>query len=262
MGKVVDFNQKSKSSSQNSSSELIYFSHSTVLITSEIGKKILIDPWLREEGNPTCPKSSTPINNINLEEIDAIVLSHGHSDHSASCLKIAEISEAKVFAVYELANLLIKDGLKESQVEPMGKGGKVQLVDSEVCIHLTQAFHSSSYTLKNGSTHYAGEPAGIVIQLESGKCIYHAGDTLLFSDMALISEKFKPEIALLPIGDRFTMGIEDAAKAAEIVSPKKIIPIHYNTFDALNVNVNDFKAALKKSSIEVQVLDYGESIKI
>jgi len=254
MGTVVDI---SRSRRQNRTPEntahILFFGHATALVTSEKGKRILIDPWL--EGNPLCPEDIK-----DPGELDAIVLTHGHTDHAGCALRIAEETGARVFAIYELANLLVAEGLSENQIEPMGKGGTVELSDAHgVKIHLTNAFHSNSYTLKDGTVAYAGEACGAVIQLESGRSVYHAGDTALFSDMELIHEKFEPEVALLPIGDRFTMGPLDAARATDLIQPKTVIPVHYNTFDLLTGTAEVFSEHLSGSTSNVIPLEPGET---
>ncbi len=255
MGEVVDISRnKKKSHTPDGLAKIDFFGHSTTLVTSEKGKRIIIDPWLSE--NPSCPDDLK-----NVSEIDAIILTHGHSDHCASVLELAEKTKAPVYAIFELANLLGEDGLSEAQIEPMGKGGTVSMRNGDgIKIHLTTAVHSSSYTKKDGSTHYAGEPCGVVIELESGRTVYHAGDTALFNDMSLISEKFDPEVALLPIGDRFTMGPLDAARAAQIIKPKITIPIHFATFDLLSGDSKDFEKYLIHSETNVVSLKPGESL--
>lgn len=230
---------------------ITYLGHSTVIIESENGKKIIIDPFL--EGNPLCP------DNLKSPDVDYIVLTHGHGDHASGAAPLAKEKGAKIFATFELAMLMIKDGVPETQVQPMNKGGTVRTEDG-ISITLTDAKHSSSYDTADGVTHYAGEAAGIVIGLESGKSIYHAGDTLLFSDMKLITNGYKPEIALLPIGDCFTMGPKEAAEAAKILGAKTVIPIHHSTFPLLTGTPEEFKGEVKEAN--VVVLAPGESLEV
>ena len=229
-----------------------FLGHATVFITTENGKRIVIDPWL--DGNPACPKEFSVI-----READAICLTHGHGDHASSALSLARETKATVFAMYDLLQLLIRDGLPEAQTQPMNKGGTIALPNGGgVAVSLTQALHSSSYLAKDGTLHYAGEPCGIVLHLESGRTIYHAGDTALFGDMKLIEEEFEPVVALLPIGDRFTMGPVAAAKAITIIKPKYAIPLHYNTFPALPGTLEEFVRHAAQTNAEVIALRPGQ----
>lgn len=228
---------------------LRYLGHSAIEIQTGSQKVILIDPWL--EGNPACPPHLK-----HPDKVDLIILTHGHQDHTGGVVELAKRTKAKVCAIWELAFLLINDGLDPDQLLMMNQGGA--LLHEGLTLRLTQAVHSSSYIDKKGVTHYAGEACGVVLTLESGRVIYHAGDTALFSDMKLIGELYKPEIALLPIGDSFTMGIQEASLATEWIKPKVVIPIHYNTFDAITVNADDFKKAASHLA-EVIVLKPGET---
>ena len=233
-----------------------YLGHSAVRIKTEKGAEILIDPWL---GNPTAPKGWSP------KKIDLICLTHGHSDHVGETVALAKNHKATVIAMFELGNLLVKDGLPSSQLQPMGKGGCITLPNlGGIRVALTNAFHSSSYDAADGSTHYAGEAAGVVIVLESGRSIYHAGDTCLFSDMKLIRDRFKPFLAFLPIGDRFTMGPEDAAAAAELVGSERVVPIHHSTFDMLSGTPVQFKdeVAKRKVKTDIEVMAPGAELKL
>lgn len=227
---------------------LTYAGHSAVFV--ELGSKtIAIDPWLR--GNPLCPPSLQERKNI-----DIIVLSHGHSDHASDAVRVQKESGALLAATYELAMIMIAEGVPSDKVIPMNKGGAVTIDDVE--IRLTNAYHSSSYDTKSGTV-YAGEACGVIISSQ-GACVYHAGDTSLFADIQLIGDTFKPDIALLPIGDRFTMGPEEAAQAAAWTRCKLAIPIHYKTFDLLTGTYEDFSKACNKLNIETKELSPGQSM--
>ncbi|RIL09233.1 MAG: metal-dependent hydrolase [Proteobacteria bacterium] len=210
---------------------------------------LAIDPWLN--GNPICPA-----NLKNPKKIDIIVLTHGHADHASEASSLAKKLNSTILAAWELAMIMIAEGVPETQVVPMNKGGTVRV--NNIDITLTNAFHSSSYDSPTGTV-YAGEPCGIVLRSGSHS-IYHAGDTALFSDMKLIGEAYKPAVALLPIGDRFTMGPKEAAKAASLVGCKQAIPIHYKTFDMLNGTVEEFSSECAKYGVEVCALAPGQTL--
>lgn len=247
MGELVAIHSKNKEASA-----IQYFGHSTVLIQTDKGKRIIVDPWL--EGNPSCPEDLH-----NVPSIDYIVLTHGHFDHTASAVPLAKGHKSQIIATYELVTLLGKEGIPEGQLHGMNKGGTMTLPESEgITVTLTNAFHSSSYQSSDGAVHYAGEACGVVITLESGMRIYHAGDTCLFSDMRLIGERYKPTVALLPIGDRFTMSPQDAAAATALIKPQFVIPIHHSTFPLLTGTPEEFQKQLARSESQVVVLKPGE----
>ena len=227
---------------------ITYAGHSAVFV--HMGETILaIDPWLR--GNPLCPAAlQSP------KKIDIIVLSHGHSDHAGDVIRVQKDTGALVAATYELAMILIAEGIPADKVVPMTKGGSVELHGIEVC--LTNAFHSSSYDTPNGTV-YAGEACGVILR-GKGSTIYHAGDTSLFSDLSLIGDTFKPDVALLPIGDRFTMGPVEAAQAAAWVKCKIAVPIHYKTFELLTGTYEEFETACKKQGVAAKEIAPGESM--
>lgn len=227
-----------------------YFGHSAVVVSVN-GIEIGIDPWL--SGNPLCPKES-----VNTK-IDLIALTHGHADHAGDVVRIAGQHGAKVAATYELACILKDEGVDPAKLIFMNTGGTVEV--SGVSISLTPAFHSSSYDTKSRGTLYAGQPCGVVLRA-GGKCLYHAGDTAVFSDMKLIGERYRPDVALLPIGDCFTMGVEDAALAAKMVGAKKVIPIHHSTFPMLAGSPGVFLELCKEQGIECCALRPGETLDV
>lgn len=236
-----------------SKASLSYLGHSAVCITDSNNKQILIDPFLT--GNPRCP---TP--DQEFPELSAICLTHGHSDHVGDTVRLAKHYGCKVCATFELAALLAKEGIPEANIEFMNKGGSVDLEQGKLT--LEQAFHSSSFDASDGNTYYAGEAASLVLSLNDGPTIFHAGDTQLFSDLELIGKRYRPDIALLPIGDRFTMGPEDAAQAAQMLGVSKTIPIHYATFDVLSGTAKQFNTALAKHGIQALVLEPGQTLDI
>jgi L-ascorbate metabolism protein UlaG (beta-lactamase superfamily) len=217
---------------------ITYAGHSTVFIESE-GFNIVIDPWL--DTNPLCPDSLK-----NPNKLDLIILTHGHSDHSSDALRLSKHLGATVVATYELAMLLKSEGVPEGQLCPMNKGGSVKINNFNIV--LTNALHSNSYDKSDG-TYYAGEACGVILK-NKRNAIYYAGDTALFSDMRLIAELYQPDLAFLPIGDRFTMGPKEAAIATTYLKVPKVIPIHHSTFPLLTGTVEDFEKELSNINKE------------
>lgn len=233
-----------------------YCGHSAVFIEAENSNSdkhstvVAIDPWL--SANPSCPEDCKQ-----PPKIDLIVLTHGHADHASEAPQLAKRLGCKVAATWELAMIMGTEGVPEMNIVPMNKGGMIEIGGVEVA--LTHAFHSSSYDTANGPI-YAGEPCGVIIKF-GGTVIYHAGDTALFSDMRLIGERYKPHAALLPIGDRFTMGPQEAAEALKLIKPKVAVPIHFGTFPMLTGDPREFEK-LGSRTCKIKVLEPGESINL
>lgn len=228
--------------------QITFAGHSAVIIKSR-SFVVGIDPWLK--GNPLCPESLQK-----PSRLDLIVLTHGHADHASDTLRLAAQCNSRIAATYELAQILAREGIPQERLIMMNKGGTVD-VDG-LKITLTNAFHSSSYDTADGAV-YAGEPCGVVLQAEN-QSIYHAGDTSLFGDMALIGKRYQPSLAFLPIGDCFTMGPEEAAEAAKLIGCQRAIPIHYKTFDLLTGTAEAFRTACTPYDIEVVELEPGGTL--
>jgi L-ascorbate metabolism protein UlaG (beta-lactamase superfamily) len=224
-----------------------YAGHSAVFVELG-GLHIAIDPWLK--GNPCCPHALQ-----DPGKLDLIVLTHGHSDHASDAVRVQKLTGAKLAATYELAMIMINEGVSAEKVIPMNKGGSVTL--DAVTVSLTDAFHSSSYDTAKGPI-YAGEACGVVVST-ADRSVYHAGDTSLFSDMKLIGELYAPTVALLPIGDRFTMGPHEAAHAARLIRPQVAMPIHYKTFDLLTGTYAEFAKECDAHQVKHAELQVGES---
>jgi L-ascorbate metabolism protein UlaG (beta-lactamase superfamily) len=202
--------------------KLTYFGHSAFSITTPSGEVALIDPWITT--NPRCPDSHKKISRA-----DAIFLSHAHSDHFGDTLDLARQHKPRIVAIFETAMWLRGKGFAD-QVCPMSKGGSQKIGAFDVT--MTHAFHSNSLE-DDSRLIYAGEPAGLIIRLPGGVTVYHAGDTAVFGDMKLIGQLYKPTVALLPIGDLFTMGPREAAQAVRLLGVKHVVPMHYATFPVL-----------------------------
>jgi len=196
---------------------------------------VAIDPFLT--GNPVATMAARDV------KCQSIVLTHGHSDHIGDAVAIAKANRATVYGAFEIAQFLGEQGIT---AEPGNPGGRIEAPFGWVAF--TQAFHSSSYEGR-----YMGMPCGAVVNV-GGVTVYHLGDTGIFSDLKLLGEIYKPDIALIPAGDRFTMGPDLAAMAAEFVKPKVAIPIHYGTWPLLTSDVSAFKP----KGITVKVLKPGE----
>jgi L-ascorbate metabolism protein UlaG (beta-lactamase superfamily) len=205
----------------NNGLELTWLGHSTWLMKTPGGKRFLFDPWL---GNPSCPEGARD----SLGHLDGILVTHGHFDHVADLEVIAKESGATVVAIFDLTSWLESKGIENTL--GMNKGGTVELAG--VKITLTHAVHSSSF-MEGGLSLDLGDPCGFVLELENGFKVYNAGDTDVFGDMALIRELDAPDLAMLPIGDHFTMGPRRAAKAASLLGVRYIVPQHYGTFPLL-----------------------------
>lgn len=205
---------------------ITFLGHSCFLFDD--GKdQVIIDPFL--SGNP---KAKTHFADI---EAKYVILTHAHGDHFGDACEIVNQNSGLVITVNELANYLSSIG---TNAYPMGIGGSHNFPFGSV--KLTIAHHGSSF--KNGE--YMGNPCGVILKM-GGKTIYHAGDTGIFLDMKLIGEISKPDACMLPIGDNFTMGPDDAVMAAEFIGAKYVIPMHYNTYPLLNVDVEDFKKKIR-----------------
>ena len=206
---------------------------------------MLLDPWLT--GNPSFPEAARP------KAADLILISHGHFDHFTDAEALARATGATVVAIWEITTYLGAKGIKA--LEPMNKGGTI--TTKGLRITMTDARHSSSFD-DNGSV-YLGEAAGFIVTLENGQTIYFAGDTALFGDMKLIGELHKPDIAFLPIGDRFTMGPDSAALAAQWLGVKQVVPMHHGTFPLLTGTPEQLEQHLAGTGIEVLHLRPGET---
>jgi L-ascorbate metabolism protein UlaG (beta-lactamase superfamily) len=227
-----------------------YLGHSTFSLTTPSGQVALIDPWVMT--NPMCPDRLKKV-----PRLDVIFLSHAHSDHLGDLLALAKKHKPQVVAIYETCQWIDSKGL-EAETKPMGKGGMQKVGDFEVT--LTHAFHSNSID-DHGVRINAGEAAGLVIRLPGSFTVYHAGDTALFGDMKLIGELYKPDLALLPIGDHFTMGPRDAAHAIRFLGVKHVVPMHYATFPFLVGRPEQLKQEAKDiAGLEIHELKPGESL--
>jgi len=224
--------------------KLTYLGHSAFILEGA-GTAIAIDPFL--SGNPQAPLKPGDV------KVDWIFLTHGHGDHLGDALEIAKANNATIIAPFELATYC---GNKGTNVHPMHIGGSHTFPFGRV--KLTIAHHGSA-VVEGDQIIYTGNPCGVLITME-GKTFYHPGDTGLFYDMKLIGEMNPIQLAVLPIGDNFTMGIDDAVKATEFLNPELVIPMHYNTFDVIQADPQEFVRKVQEKGFRAQVLEIGKSV--
>jgi len=230
--------------------KLTYFGHSTFGLTSASGQFALIDPWVTT--NPRCPE-----NMKKLKRLEAIFLTHGHSDHMGDMLALAEEFKPKIVATFE-TYLWLESKKTGAHCLPANKGGSQKVGDFEIT--MTNAFHSNSIE-DGGQKIYGGEAAGYIVKMPGGFTIYHAGDTCIFGDMKLIGEMFKPDLACLPIGDIFTMGPHEAAFAIRLLNVKHVVPMHYATFPILTGTAEALVSETRDIvSLEIHVMRPGETL--
>jgi L-ascorbate metabolism protein UlaG (beta-lactamase superfamily) len=226
---------------------LTWLGHASFRLDSPGDKRIYVDPWLN--GNPKCPEAE-----LEPERVDLIAVTHGHGDHVGDTVELWKKFKPPVIALVELRAWLASQGVEADTPQNPNKGGTID-VDG-VKVTMTDANHSSS--TEDGT--YAGEPAGIVLELEDGFTIYFAGDTNVFMSMQLIGRIYEPDVAVLPIGDHFTMGPREAAVALELLGVKRCVPCHYGTFPLLSGTPEEL--AELAPGVELIVPDPGETVQL
>lgn len=230
--------------------KITWLGHATFLVETPGGTQVLIDPWVMN--NP-----KTPADKKNFQKIDVMLCTHGHGDHIGDGVELAKKYDPKVVGIYELCAWMQSKGAK--QIVPMNKGGTASVGDIKVT--MVQANHSSGIE-DGGQVIYGGEACGWVITFSNGTRIYHAGDTNVFGDMEIIRDLYRPDLAMLPIGDHFTMGPREAAYACRLLEPKAVIPMHWGTFPMLTGTPEEFGHELKSSGLGVELITMkpGETI--
>lgn len=227
--------------------KLTYFGHSAFQIDTN-GTTILVDPFIT--GNKHAEGKIDP----RQLKPDVILLTHAHGDHWGDTPEIAKRSGALVVGTYEVAQYLTKKH-QVDHVHAMNTGGSWSFDWGR--LKMTYARHSSSFP--DGT--YGGNPNGFILQLE-GKTIYNTGDTAPFSEMAWVGEEYDVDLALMPIGDNFTQGPDDAVRSVRMIKPRLTIPLHFNTFPSIEIDMSRWTEAMKKAGFATKVLGAGETLEI
>ncbi len=230
--------------------QVTWLGHSTFKLRSPGGKILLVDPWL--DGNPACPDDQKTI-----DQLDLMLVTHGHFDHIPDALDIARHTRPQIVAIYEICQWLGSKGIEASSIHDMNKGGTI-VVDG-ISITMVHADHSCGIS-DGGQIIYGGESVGYVIRFENGFTLYHTGDTAVFGDMSLIARIYEPEVAVLPIGDHFTMGPREAAVALELLGVRRCVPCHYGTFPLLTGTPEELRRLAP--DVEVLELEPGETVSL
>lgn len=225
--------------------EITWLGHGTFQFRLETGEVILMDPWV--DGNPAFPKDHQ------FDRIDVMCITHGHFDHIHDAVPLAKKFSPKVVAIYETCQWLGSKGVENCS--GMNKGGTQDA--GPVKITMTHAVHSCGI-LDDGKIIYGGEACGYVLTLPDERRLYFAGDTNVFSDMALIEDLYHPDLVFLPIGDLFTMGPREAALACRLLKPKRVIPMHFGTFPALTGRPDSLADLVRDA--EICPLEPGKSV--
>ena len=234
---------------QTHGNKLTWLGHAAFRITTPAGKVVVVDPWV--QSNPMCPQELK-----SFERVDTLLISHGHFDHIADAVELAKKHAPQIVAIYETCVWLQSKGV--TNTSPMNKGGTQKVGELEIT--MVHAIHSCG--IQDGDKIiYGGEASGYVVRLPGGLTIYHAGDTAVFGDMKLIGNLYKPDVALLPIGDHFTMGPREAALAIRLLGVRHVIPMHFGTFPLLTGTPERLREETKDiSGLEIHALKPGESL--
>jgi L-ascorbate metabolism protein UlaG (beta-lactamase superfamily) len=230
--------------------KLTWLGHSTFIVETGGGSRLLIDPWVMN--NPACPDDLK-----DPGDLDAMLITHAHFDHIGDAVELAKQKDVgEVLAIAETAGWLDSKGV--ANTVGFNLGGTVEVAGCKA--NMVFAVHSCGIT-DGDQTLYGGSAAGYVLELEDGFRIYHAGDTAVFGDMQLIGRLLKPDLAMLPIGDWYTMGPASAAEAIRLLGVKTVVPMHFGTFPVLTGTPEDLRReASDVDGLEVIELKPGETL--
>jgi L-ascorbate metabolism protein UlaG (beta-lactamase superfamily) len=225
--------------------KITWYGHATFLYETPGGKRIMVDPWV--QNNPACPDNLKQVDNL-----DGMLITHGHFDHIGDAVQIAKSAKpSSVVGIFEICGWLGKKGVENCKA--MNKGGSLEV--EGIRVTMLHADHSCGIQDDDGSIIYGGEAVGYLMEMENGFKVYQAGDTAIFGDMRLYGELFSPDLAVLPIGDLFTMDPRQAAYACEMLGVKYVVPSHYGTFDLLTGTPFKLRDELQKRGYRCEVLE-------
>jgi L-ascorbate metabolism protein UlaG (beta-lactamase superfamily) len=227
--------------------KLTWHGHACFSLVTDDGVRLMFDPFLDE--NPVADIARSEV-----EALDYILISHGHFDHFADAIPLAKQTDAEMIGVYEITSFASDEGVRRTHGMNIGGGHRFPFG----YVKMTPAVHSGSVHGDSSGKHNT-VAGGFWIEFENGKTLYHAGDTALIMEMQLL--KGRVDTALLPIGDNFTMGPEDAARAVEMIAPRVVVPMHYDTWPLIHQDALAFAAAVGNSA-DVRVMKPGESTEL
>ncbi len=231
--------------------KITWLGHGTFEFEWGSGKKLVADPWT--EGNPSYPKDH------HFTAIDLMIVSHGHFDHIHDAVPLAKKFKPEVAGIYELCHWLESKGVKNTK--PMNKGGTQEFFEGQdhIRVTMTHALHSCGI-MDGDKIIYGGEAAGFVLRFADGRSVYFAGDTNVFTDMELIRDLYRPELAFLPIGDLFTMGPHEAALACKLIGARRVIPMHFASLPPLTGTPGALEKLVDASKTEIWTLEPGKTV--
>ena len=234
---------------QTRGNKLTWLGHSAFRITTPSGKTIIIDPWI--QSNPACPDALKKI-----DRLDIMLVTHGHFDHIGDAVALGKRLKPQIVAIHETSVWLESKGVRN--ISGMNKGGTQTVGEIEVT--MVDAVHSCG--IQDGDQIvYGGEACGYIIRLPGGLTVYHAGDTAVFGDMKLIADLYAPDLALLPIGDHYTMGPREAALAIRLLNVHHVVPMHFGTFPSLKGRPEALRGATEDvANLEIHALRPGDSL--